>query len=170
VRPAPVAAPAPPTRTAVPNGNGDAAPDLQPVAPPQLKEAFLEEVRKAKKLFYGVVVAQALRIEVENDRIVFVFGPHHRALRTQFEQTRPWLETAASQLAGRKMAVVASEGAAPAAPKVATASESGKVATPGEAGQRDRQQQLKQEAMADSGVQALLDVFAAEIKDVEELK
>ena len=33
----------------------------------------------------------------------------------------------------------------------------------------DRQNVLKQQALADSGVQALLDVFAAEIKDVEEM-
>jgi hypothetical protein len=35
---------------------------------------------------------------------------------------------------------------------------------------KDRQQDLRQQALADSGVQAMLDVFAAEIKDVEERK
>jgi hypothetical protein len=32
----------------------------------------------------------------------------------------------------------------------------------------DRQAALRQQALADSGVQAMLDVFGAEIKDVEE--
>jgi hypothetical protein len=32
----------------------------------------------------------------------------------------------------------------------------------------ERQAALKQQALEDSGVQAMLDVFAAEIKDVEE--
>ena len=32
---------------------------------PQLKDAFLGEIQKAKKFFYGTVVAQAQRIEVE---------------------------------------------------------------------------------------------------------
>jgi hypothetical protein len=33
----------------------------------------------------------------------------------------------------------------------------------------DRQQALKDRALADTGVQTMLDVFAAEIKDVEEM-
>ena len=34
---------------------------------------------------------------------------------------------------------------------------------------QDKQAELRQRALADSGVQAMLDVFAAEIKDVEEI-
>jgi hypothetical protein len=33
----------------------------------------------------------------------------------------------------------------------------------------DRTQELKERALADNGVQAMLDVFAAEIKDIEEM-
>ena len=33
----------------------------------------------------------------------------------------------------------------------------------------DRKAELKQQALADSSVQAMLDVFAAEIRDVEEI-
>ena len=54
----------------------------------QLKDAFLDEVRKAKKFFYGTVVAQAQRIEIEGDRVVFTFAPQHRALRAQLDQNR----------------------------------------------------------------------------------
>jgi DNA polymerase-3 subunit gamma/tau len=130
---------------------------LEPAA---LKEAFLSEIRKSKKFFYGTVVAQAQRIDVEPERFVFVFGSQHRALRQTFEQHRAWLETTATELAGRKVSVVSAEaaGSGPAASASAEA-----PAVP------DRQNVLKQQALADSGVQALLDVFAAEIKDVEEM-
>ena len=132
-----------------------------PVAPGDLKDAFLDEVRKSKKFFYGTVVAQAQRIDVEGDRVVFTFAPKQRALRAQLDQTRAWLDALASQLAGRRMTVVSAEGTAaarkPGAPAAAAAPE------------KDRQSELRQQALADSGVQAMLDVFAAEIKDVEEM-
>jgi len=133
------------------------------VAPEQLKDAFLTQVQKAKKFFYGTVVAQAQRIDVDGDRVVFTFAPQHRPLRVQFDQTRAWLDTLASTLGGRKMTVVSEEGVAAAAP-----AKSGAPATaPGAAG-KDRQAELRAQALADTGVQAMLDVFAAEIKDVEE--
>ena len=141
--------------------NGDTMPDVQRVGPGQLKEAFLNEVQKSKKFFYGTVVAQAQRIDVEGDRVVFTFAPQHRALRDQLDQTRIWLDALATQLSGRKMSVASAEGAAPAS----------KPGAPGPAApapQKDRQSDLRQQALADSGVQAMLDVFAAEIKDVEE--
>jgi hypothetical protein len=103
----------------------------------------------------------AHRIDVDGDRIVFSFAPIHRVLRGQLDQQKPWLETLASQLAGRKMAVVSVEGgpAAPPAPGGGRAAASG----------GDRQAELKQQALADSGVQAMLDVFGGEIKEIEEM-
>jgi DNA polymerase-3 subunit gamma/tau len=140
---------------------GEPMPDVQPVAPELLKDAFLSEVRKSKKFFYGTVVAQAQRIDVDGDRVVFTFASQHRALRVQLDQSRVWLDALASQLSGRKMTVVSAEGgAAPGATKNAEAAP---------APARDRQSELRQQALADSGVQAMLDVFAAEIKDVEEM-
>jgi DNA polymerase-3 subunit gamma/tau len=175
-RAAPVAAPpaapkpsAPPRKGAPAVDAGD-GPNLQAVDPSRLKEAFLEEIRKAKKFFYGTVVAQAQRIDLGPEAFTFVFAPQHRALRVQLEQSRAWLEAAASQLAGRKMAILAAEGVAatPAAPSKAGFGETsvkGAVAPAGD----DRSQELKDRAMADTGVQAMLDVFAAEIKDIEEM-
>ena len=99
-------------------------------------------MRKSHKLFYGTVFAMAQKIDLETDRIVFTFGPHQRVLRSQLDQRRPALEgTAAppSPVGGRQAAPVS-----------------------------ERQAELKQQALEDSGVQAMLDVFAAEIKDVEE--
>jgi DNA polymerase-3 subunit gamma/tau len=152
--------------------SGEGGPNLKPVDASQLKEAFLAEVRKAKKFFYGTVVAQAQRIDLEADKVVFVFGPQHRALRVQLEQNRPWLEAAATQLAGRRMAVTAAEGAA-AAPAGSSRPSAGGgdrgAGRPGPDGGPERQQSLKERALSDTGVQTMLDVFAAEIKDVEEM-
>jgi DNA polymerase III subunit gamma/tau len=146
-------------------GATGASAELEPVDPADLKNAFLEEIRKTKRFFHGTVVAQAQRIDIEADKVVFVFAPQHRALKSQLEQSRAWLESTASQLAGRRMTVVSTEGIASAgAPSRDTGPE-----TAGAAPASDRQQALKQQAMADSGVQALLDVFAAEIKDVEKM-
>jgi len=136
-------------------------PDVQPVAPEMLKDAFLAEVRKGKKFFYGTVVAQAQRIDIDGDRIVFTFTPQHRALRVQLDQSRAWLDALASQLSNRKMTVVSAEGAA--------VPDKGGAAAPTPAPEKNRQSELRQQALADTNVQAMLDVFAAEIKDVEEM-
>jgi DNA polymerase-3 subunit gamma/tau len=138
--------------------------------PAMLKEAFLEEVRKQKKFFYGTVAAQAQRIEVQPDAITFYFAPQHKALRVQLEQTRALLEQIASELAGRPMAIRGADGTpvagGPAAAS-AKAGEAGASAAPGS--DANRSQELKDRAMADNSVQAMLDVFAAEIKDIEEM-
>ena len=138
-------------------------PDVEPVPADRFKEAFLAEVRKLKKFFYGTVIAQAQRIDVAGDRVIVTFAPQHRALKAQLEQTRPLLETTATQLAGRRMTVVTEEGTAADAP-----ASSGRQAADGSE-PPDRKAALREEALADSGVQAMLDVFAAEIKDVEEM-
>ena len=147
--PAPAASPAP----AAPGGD--------------LKEAFLGEIRRAKRFFHGTVIAQAQRIEVDDDRIVFTFTPNHRALRTQVDQSRAWLESIASQVAGRRMSVQAIEDAGVGAG--ATPRGASPVGAPPAVVTEERQQALKEQALSDSGVQAMLDVFAAEIKDIEEM-
>ncbi len=77
--------------------------------PAALKAAFLAEVQKAKKFFYGTVIAQAHHIDVQPDRIVIAFAPQHKAMRVQVDPVRPTLEDIASRLAGRRVAVVAAE-------------------------------------------------------------
>jgi DNA polymerase III subunit gamma/tau len=145
-------------RPAAPPSADLAAVETQ-VAPDRLKQAFLDEVRKSHKLFYGTVFAMAQKIDLETDRIVFTFGPHQRVLRSQLDQRRPALEEIASRLAARRMAIVSVEGTAAPPPAVG-----GRQTAP----VSERQAELKQQALEDSGVQAMLDVFAAEIKDVEE--
>ena len=131
-----------------------------------LKDRVLAEIRAAKGFFYNTVVAQAQRIEVGDSQITFAFLPAHRALRDQFDQNRAWLEDVAERLAGRQIPVVAVQVAE--ADAVSTAegtAESGAAARADAAGRRD----LKAEAMSSSAVQAMLDVFPAEIRDVEEM-
>jgi len=125
-----------------------------------LKDALLAEIRSGKAFFYNTVVAQAQKIDVVDDRVTFTFLPAHRALREQFDQSRPWLEAAAERLTGRKIVVAAVQAADDGA-----ALEPEKASTSTSAPKRD----LKAEAMSSTGVQALLDVFPAEIRDVEEM-
>jgi len=164
--PAEVRRPAPPAKASAgkPVETSAGLPAVEPVPAERFKDAFLEEIRKAKKFFYGTVIAQAQKIHVEGDRVVITFAPQHRALRSQLEQTRPHLETIAGQLAGRKMSVVPAEGTMLADPAArGDAGSQSAVAADG------KKAALREQAMADSGVQAMLDVFAAEIKDVEEM-
>jgi hypothetical protein len=135
-----------------------------PVAPSTLKDALLAEMQKSKKFFYGTVIAQAQRIDVEGDRLVLAFAPQHRALKQQLEQSRPWLEEMATRLAGRKMTVTGVDGVGSATSKPGDAARGAAGVSEG-----DQQSALKQKAMADSGVQAMLDVFRTDIKEVEEI-
>jgi DNA polymerase-3 subunit gamma/tau len=126
------------------------------------RDAFLLEIRKQKAAFYNTVVAQAQKIEFGPERVLFSFLPAHRALREQLDQKRPWLEQLASAVAGRRMPVHAEQvdAPAPAAPIDSSVARAAAAAAP----------DLKRAAMADSAVQAMLDVFPAEIENVEEIE
>jgi len=130
-----------------------------------LKDRFLNEVRASKGFFYNTVVAQAQRIDVTDEAITFTFLPTHRALREQFEQARPWLEAAAERVAGRRITVTAVQAQASAGPPPPPAAAPKAEDDAPAAAKRD----LKAEALASSAVQAMLDVFPAEIRDVEEM-
>ena len=134
----------------------------------QLKVAFLAEVRGGKGFFYNTVVAQAQRIEVAGDAITFTFLPTHRALHDQFNETRSWLESAAERLTGRRIVVTAVQAAEGTVADRAPASAPPAEAAPSETGTTGARD-LKAEAMSSSAVQAMLDVFPAEISDVEEM-
>jgi hypothetical protein len=135
-------------------------------APPagNFKDALLAEIRRSKTVFYNTVVAQAQRIDVAGDRVTFTFSAAQRAIRDMFEQNRAWLESVSQKLAGRRV-IVESGPAGAAAPAAPAAAE-----PPAEAAAKsDRKSALKEQALADAGVQALLEVFPAEIRDVEEM-
>ena len=75
---------------------------------------------------------------------------------------RATLEAIATELAGRRVAVVTAESAA--APAAGSNQPNAGPVAP------DRQSQLREQALSDKSVQAMLDVFGTEIKEVEEGK
>jgi DNA polymerase-3 subunit gamma/tau len=158
----PVTRPAAPAATTKPAPPPAATP--QPAPASNLRDALLNEIRKTRPPFYNMVVAQAQKIEVIDDRMTFTFSAHHRTLREGFEQNRSWLESIAQQVSGRRMTVSSIQldpnggSAAPDADQAAKA-----------AAKVDKKSALKEQALKDSSVQAMLEVFPAEIRDVEEM-
>ncbi len=125
-----------------------------------LKQSLLAAIREANKVFYGMVIAQVQNVEVDGDRIVFIFAPAHKNLRSQLEGRRAWIEQLAQHQTGRKMTVEVREGvAAPAAE-----SSSKRTATP------ERAAELRDRVKEEPAVQNVLDVFGGEIEDIEETK
>ena len=154
---------APAARPIAPAAKEPIAPAAKGALAPNLKDTLLGEIRAGKPFFYNTVIAQAQKIEVAGDRVTFTFSPTHRALREQFEQSRGWVEATAERVAGRRVMVESAQGeAATAAPPDST-SRNGADAS---AGKRD----LKADAMSSSAIQAVLEVFPAEIRDVEEME
>jgi len=124
-----------------------------------LKDAWLAEIRKSKPVMYNSLVVQAQRLDVAADRITLTFAASQKIAPT-FDKYRPELEAIATRLAGRKITVVSDmSGKEPDAAN-------GTGAKPVDA---DRKTALKEQALADAGVQAMLEVFPAEIRDVEEM-
>jgi DNA polymerase-3 subunit gamma/tau len=142
----PAAAPAP-TKQPPPTGGADE------------KATLLTEIKRAKKFFYGTVVAQAQQIDFANDQLTFVFSPAQRTLASQLTQSRGWLENLASKVVGRKVTVTA--GQVDADPQADTRSASEPSG--------DASGDLRAEAMDDKVVQAMLEVFPAEIRDIEKI-
>jgi len=196
-RPAPAAAtksaPAVARPAAAPQRVADASVASQPPATPEqpaasdspagsgvsrtFKDAFLAEIRKNKVAFYNMVVAQARTIDVSADRIQFTFSANQRALKEQVEQNKAWLESIAAQVGGRKFTVAAVQdgSATTSSPSSSVASHQSSVSNRQSNGgvepqsDTDKKAALKQQALADSAVQAMLEVFPAEIRDVEEM-
>ena len=139
--------------TKVPGASAPSTSAPGTTATASFKDALLAEIRKSKQVFYNMVVAQAQKIEVTGDRVTFAFAPNQRALRETFDQNRAWLESVAQQVAGRRIVFAAQDVAA---------AEGGPKAP-------DKQSALREQALADAGVQTMLEVFPAEIRDVEEM-
>ncbi len=137
-----------------------------------------------------MVVAQAQKIEVSGDRVTFTFSPAQRTLASNLDQHRAWLEGVAQQIAGRRVTVVGVQGeAGPPAPQQTSSAAAAPATLPGPSGaaaaagargslspaapaangDSNKKSALREQALADAGVQALLEVFPAEIRDVEEM-
>ena len=129
-----------------------------------LKDALLAEIRKSKAVLLQHGVAQAQRIEVRGDRVTFTFAPASDVRSARSSRTGAWLEAIATQ-AGRpqdyrrRPTLTARQPAAPAGRR-----------RPGQTqSTRTRKPRSSEQALADAGVQAMLEVFPAEIRDVEEM-
>jgi len=142
-----------------------------PSAPPAsgtFKDALIAEIKKTKAVFYNMVVAQA-RIEVAGDRVTFGFTPAQRALKDKFEAEKAWLESVALGLAGRRIAFASAQADASAAPTAAADQPAAGGSAKPEKQSAEKKSALREQALADAGVQTMLEVFPAEIRDVEEM-
>ena len=173
---APLTASGPKPEVASPRPDAPRASNPRPQAPPEasapqasspkpqtdlssvdVKPALLASIREANKTFYGMVVAQAQKIEVDGPTITFTFAPVHKTLRGQLEAKRTWVEQIARTVSGRQMAVRSVE----AEPVAVAAADTDPDAA--------RRADLRARAKAEPAVQAVLDVFGGEIEDVEEI-
>jgi DNA polymerase-3 subunit gamma/tau len=175
---APAAAPRPaaaaPPRSAAPPRGLSASPAAvaradsarpqadRPAPPPAalgtLKDRFLAEIKAGKPTFYNVVVAQAYRIDATPEGISFVFQPNQKMARQQAEEMRPWLLSVAERIAGQKIPLTVGLAETVAAPVPAAPAA---AAGPGA-------EERRQQALADSTVQAILEIFPVEKTTVEE--
>jgi DNA polymerase-3 subunit gamma/tau len=124
----------------------------------EVKALILSAIREQNKAFYGMVVAQAQKVEVDGTTIAFTFAPVHKSLRTQLDAKKSWIEQIGHSVSGRTLTVVSREGQA-----VAAAADTSAASAAG------RQAELRARAKAQPEVQAVLDVFGGEIEEVEEL-
>jgi DNA polymerase-3 subunit gamma/tau len=126
-----------------------------------LRDAILTEARKTNPVLYSSLVAQAQKLELIDDRLVLTFASSHKFGPT-FAKYRTTIEGIATRLGGRRITVEAdATGAAPAAEEPRAGAKP--------AADPEKKSALKEQALADPGVQALLEVFPADIRDVEEM-
>ena len=169
------------------------------VPPTDPKLAFLSELKRQKKFFHGTVAAQAQQIEFEDGRLTFVFSEAQRTLSEQVGTSRPWLEALAAQTIGRKTTVAVRQvpsavladspgvtgvvtdelprseevplpGALPSESSSEISSNESPVARSSqEQSSSPPERDLLSQALEDPAVQTMLEVFQADIKDVEEM-
>jgi DNA polymerase-3 subunit gamma/tau len=145
------------------------APSPSPAgAPDAARDQFLAAIRAGKQFFFNAVVAQAYRIEVVLPRISFAFLPNQKVPRAQCEENREWLTALATKVFGQDVTVQVTtvspgEGAPGPAPVTAPVP----ARTPVVSGATD--DELRQEALADPGVQALFEIFPVERTKIEEM-
>ena len=135
-----------------------------------LKEKFLSEVKAAKSTFYNLVVASAYRIDVGPTGIVFTFLPNQKNAKSQCDEQKAWLQSIAEKVAGRPVPVsiaVADAGTPPSPASAAAREPSGELRRD-EPGKKSSPEDLKAEAMANSTVQAVLEIFPVDKTTIEE--
>ena len=126
-----------------------------------LREKFLAEIKANKSTFYNLVVASAFRIDASASGISFTFLPNQKNAKSQCDEQKAWLQSIAEKVAGRPVPV--SIAVADAATQPAPASPVSAAPT-----QRSSPEDLKAEAMANSTVQAVLEIFPVDKTTIEE--
>jgi DNA polymerase-3 subunit gamma/tau len=116
-------------------------------------ERLVDALRKSNRTFFGTALARAIFV-VDANKLVLTVGGNFEQARC--EGRRSWIEDTAQQVFGRKLLldirVVLQAGEAAADPV-----------------EQDKAR-LKEQALKSEAVQAMLDVFAAEIRDAEEIQ
>jgi len=134
-----------------------------------LKDAFLSEIKSAKSTFYNLVVASAYSIEVSADKIVFAFQPNKKNAKQQCEDQKTWLTTVAEKVAGRPVTVAIVTADADAMPSPVLSNLGSPVAaSKGQPRDLSSEALTKEEAMANSTVQAVLEIFPVDKTTIEE--
>src|SRR5688572_11385957 len=128
------------------------------------KDRFLAEIKSGKATFYNLVVASAYRIDATTSGINFVFLVNQKNAKAHCEEQKAWLLSLAEKIAGKPVpvSVVVAEGSAPAR------EHAGELRRDEPAAQKSSPEALKAEAMANSTVQAVLEIFPVEKTTIEE--
>ena len=151
------------------------------------KDMLLAEIKQANRFFHGTVVSQAQRIEVVGDRLVFAFPAARQTLAAQLKAKREWIETLSARVVGRRLTVEAvqeqpaeaqgaqEQAAAAVAPSAGGAAGTGTMAGEGSVTKGGSpvadgpSTKLRERALGDSVVKAMLELFPAEITSVEKI-
>ena len=169
-RPAPV-----PSVPRVPSASGPVRPTPPPVRPAAsveapaatssesgFKDKFLAEVKASKSTFYNLVVASAFRIDASPSGVTFSFLPNQKNAKSQCDEQKAWLASIAEKVAGKP--VPFSVAVADAGTTSAPASPASPLGKPTSTSPDD----LRAEAMANSTVQAVLEIFPIDKTTIEE--
>ena len=128
------------------------------------KDRFLAEIKSGKATFYNLVVASAYRIDATTSGVNFVFLANQKNAKAHCEEQKAWLQSLAEKVAGRPVpvSVVVAEGSA--SPR----EHADEPRRDEPAAQKSSPDALKAEAMANSTVQAVLEIFPVEKTTIEE--
>jgi len=142
-----------------PTPGGLLAGDVSPAARDRFRDALMAEIKRSQpSATYNLVFVPARRVDIGPDVVTFVYESRPRMLASQFEQLRATLDELATRLAGRPMKVASQDEPAAVA----------KSSSPGDAA--SEKERLKAEVMKEPEVQTLLEVFPADIRDVQEIE
>ena len=132
------------------------------------KDRFLSELKAAKSTFYNLVVASAFRIDATPGAVVFTFLPNQKNAKSQCDEQKAWLQSIAEKVAGRPVPVSIAVADAGTQPSSASAREQSGELRRDEPAKKSSPEELKAEAMANSTVQAVLEIFPVDKTTIEE--